>query len=160
MFWNTGTSRTHQTCLKYGIELMYSCHKGSNILKKNIYSFGIISVIILSEKQNCFDEDEEEEEIEIKTKIMKKIKELTTERFIELLKICISEREKKRPEPELIINEIEKLIKEKGSISEELIKKLKNNIEISTNTINKIITLEKNINNLDSTNEPQKTGEK
>ena len=51
---------------------MYSCHKGSNILKKNIYSFGIISVIILSEKQNCFDEDEEEEEIEIKTKIMKK----------------------------------------------------------------------------------------
>ena len=45
-------------------------------------------------------------------------------------------------------------------MSEELIKKLKNNVEISTNTINKIITLEKNINNLDSTNEPQKTGEK
>ena len=91
---------------------------------------------------------------------MKKIKELTSERFINLLKIYISEREKIRPESETIINEIKKLINEKSSISEELIKKLKNNIEISTNTINKIITLEKNINNLDYTNEPQKTGEK
>ncbi len=91
---------------------------------------------------------------------MPKIKELTSQSFIKLLKICISEREKTHPEPETIMNEIEKLINEKDSISEELIKKLKNNIEISTNTINKIITLEKNINNLDSTKEPQKTGEK
>jgi plasmid maintenance system antidote protein VapI len=91
---------------------------------------------------------------------MPKIKELTSQSFIKLLKICISEREKTHPEPETIMNEIEKLINEKGSISKELIKKLKNNFEISTNTINSIITLEKNINNLDSTNEPQNTGEK
>ena len=58
--------------IEYGLDSYYSCHKGKNILKKNIYSFGIISVIILSEKQKSFDEDEEEEEIEIKTKIMKK----------------------------------------------------------------------------------------
>ena len=145
---------------EYGLDSDYASHEGSNILKKNIYSFGIISVIILSEKQNSFIEDNKEKERIIKKEIMPKIKELTSQRFIKLLKICISEREITRPEPELIINEIEKLINEKGSISEELIKKLKNNIEISTNTINKIITLEKNINNLDSTNEPQKTGEK
>ena len=145
---------------EYGLDSDYASHEGSNILKKNIYSFGIISVIILSEKQNSFIEDNKEKERIIKKEIMPKIKELTSQRFIKLLKICISEREITRPEPELIINEIEKLINEKGSISEELIKKLKNNIEISTNTINKIITLEKNINNLDSTKEPQKTGEK
>jgi ElaB/YqjD/DUF883 family membrane-anchored ribosome-binding protein len=120
----------------------------------------LYQLLYYQKNKKSFDEDEEEEEIEIKTKIMKKIKELTSESFIKLLKVCISEREKIRPEPETIINEIEKLINEKGSISEELIKKLKNNIEISTNTINRIITLEKNINNLDSTKEPQKTGEK
>ena len=52
--------------------------------KKHIYSFGIISIIILSEKVNSFTDDDDNER-EIKKSIRKKIKEKTSNKFIKLL---------------------------------------------------------------------------
>ena len=118
----------------YGYDSNCQCKQASTNISKNIYSFGIISIIILLGKFSCFNENEGKGR-EIKDDYKKKIKKCTSPRFIVFLSNCVSESENCRPEINFLKNAVEEMIK-KVKLNDELINKLKENIKISLSTLN------------------------
>ena len=118
----------------YGYDSNCQCKQASTNISKNIYSFGIISIIILLGKFSCFCENENKGK-EIKKDLKKELKTITSGKFTIFLSNCISESDNYKPKVSFIISAVEELIK-KEKLNDELINKLKENIKISLSTLN------------------------
>ena len=119
----------------YGIETYCKCFEEKDNFSKYIYSFGVMSIIILSGTFSCFENEAKGKEIKKEFKII--IKKETSAKFQIFLTQCVSESENNRLKIEIVKKTIEELIKVK-KLDEILIQKLKNNIIISLTTLKKI----------------------